>query len=153
MQFKVHNLFTISSAYHSQLAWRTFCLRPFPLTLSWLKLSSGFGTIRYIALCSSNEWKLGEDKEGKRKGQRNKEGIGRGAVQEREEKENWIKTEKRKSHTCNRKEQKDTYDRLHKHIYNTYTKIMSTHTTEHIHLICPIPVTLKVHNWKHRKQR
>lgn len=56
------NWFSICKAYHSQLAWRTFCFRPFPFTLSRLKLSSGLGTIKYIALCSSRG---GEERKGK----------------------------------------------------------------------------------------
>lgn len=47
-------------------------MRPFPFTLSRLKLSSGFGTIRYILLCSSRgqrgeksgvEWRGDESEE------------------------------------------------------------------------------------------
>lgn len=59
--------------YHSQLAWRTFCFRTFPFTLSRLKLSSGLGTMRYIAPCSSTR----EEEEER----------GKGGTQEREGKE------------------------------------------------------------------
>lgn len=42
-------------------------MRPFPLTLSRLKLSSGFGTIRYILLFSSRGQR-GEQSRGEERG-------------------------------------------------------------------------------------
>lgn len=53
--------------YHSQLAW-TFCFRTFPFTLSRLKLSSGLGTMRYIALCSSTREEKEDEEEERGKG-------------------------------------------------------------------------------------